>query len=204
MFDVEGFILVGGASRRMGTDKAALVIDGRTSLQRVANALAAVASPVTLVGARHEYDGVTLQNVPDVHEKWGALGGIHSALANAERDWALIVACDLPFVTSELFERLKSFISEGTDAIVPIQSDGRPQPLCALYRRETCLPKAERLIAAGEHTPRALLARVRTRRIDFVELSDLSGADDFFLNVNTPSDFQQAQEFLRGKSSRPL
>src|SRR2546423_7165072 len=99
MFDVEGFILVGGASRRMGTDKAALVIDGRTSLQRVANALAAVASPVTLVGARHEYDGVTLQNVPDVHEKWGALGGIHSALANAERDWALIVACDLPFVT---------------------------------------------------------------------------------------------------------
>ena len=196
MLDVEGFILVGGASRRMGTDKAAMVIGGRTSLERVAAALSAAVSPVTLVGARHEYDGVRLRNVPDVHGQWGALGGIHAALSAAEKDWALIVACDLPFVTPELFDRLQSFVDNDTDAIVPIQSDGRPQPLCALYRRATCLPELEKLIAAGEHTPRAVLANVRTRRIEFDELNDLPGADDFFFNLNTSADFARAKKLL--------
>jgi molybdopterin-guanine dinucleotide biosynthesis protein A len=202
MLDVEGFILVGGESRRMGTDKAALSIDGQTSLQRVAAAVSAVSFPVTLVGARREYDGVTLRNVPDIHEKWGALGGIHAALAKAEKTWALIVACDLPFVTAELFERLKSFVNEDTDAIVPIQPDARPQPLCALYRRKTCLPETETLIAADEHTPRALLTKMRTRRIEYDEINDLNRADRFFLNLNTASDFEQAQEFLSSKSPR--
>jgi len=196
MLDVEGFILVGGASRRMGTDKAALMIAGRTSLERVAAALSATASPVTLVGARRSYDGVSLENVPDVHERWGALGGIHAALTAAKKDWALIVACDLPFVTTELFERLKSFAGEGFDAIVPIQSDGRPQPLCALYRRDACLGETEKLIAAGEHTPRALLANVRTLRVEFTELNDLPGAQNFFFNLNTAADFEQTQELF--------
>ena len=196
MLDVEGFILVGGASRRMGTDKAALVIGSRTSLKRVADALSAVASPVTLVGARRSYDGVSLENVPDVHERWGALGGIHAALIAAKKDWALIVACDLPFVTTELFERLKSFVDERSDAIVPIQSDGRPQPLCALYRRDACLREIEKLIAAGEHTPRALLANVRTRRVEFAELNDLPGGENFFLNLNTPEDLDAAKQRL--------
>ena len=199
MLDVEGFILVGGASRRMGKDKAAVVIDDATCLERVATALSAAVASMSLVGARRSYDGVSLENVPDVHPGWGALGGIHAALSTTKKDWALIVACDLPFVTPELFQRLKSFIAEGLDAIVPIQSDGRPQPLCALYRRRTCLPEIEALIAAGEHTPRALLAKVSTRRVEFAELKDLPGAEHFFLNLNTVEDLEAAKKLFRGE-----
>ena len=83
--------------------------------------------------------------------------------------------------------------NESIDSIVPIQPDGRPQPVCALYRRETCLPEIERLVSAGEHTPRALLANVRTRYVQFAELSDLPGAENFFLNLNTPEDFERAK-----------
>jgi molybdopterin-guanine dinucleotide biosynthesis protein A len=194
MFDVQGFILVGGASQRMGRDKALLDFGGQPMLERIAGELSAVASAVSLVGARQL--NPSFENVPDVHQQWGALGGIHAALAAARTDWAAVVACDLPFVTSELFERLATFANNRTDAVVPIQADGRPQPVCALYRAVTCLPEIERLVAVGEHTPRALLATVHARYVDFAQLRDLPGAENFFFNVNTQEDLQKAQAIL--------
>lgn len=192
MFDVEGFILVGGQSRRMGRDKTALQLNDQTLPARIAKALGEVTSRVSLVGARRSYLELGLPNVPDIHQEWGALGGIHAALAGANAGWILVVACDLPFVTSELFERLRSFGTDSVDAIVPVQSDGRPQPVCALYRVETCLAEIEKVIGAGEHSPRVLLSNLRTRFVQFSELSDLPDADRFFFNVNTPADFAAA------------
>jgi molybdopterin-guanine dinucleotide biosynthesis protein A len=193
MFDVQGFILVGGASQRMGQDKAQLRLGLETLLERIARQLSPVTSSVTLVGSPQAYVGHSLPTVPDVYEKWGALGGIHAALSAAKTDWIIVIACDLPFVTRDLFARLKSLADESLDSIVPMQPDGRPQPVCALYRRETCLPEIERLVSAGEHTPRALLTNVRTRYVQFPELGDLPGAENFFLNLNTPEDFLRAK-----------
>ena len=198
MFDVEGFILVGGKSSRMGEDKAALSFDGQTSIQRTAAEMAPVTSRVCLVGARQDQGRSPLENVPDIHLDWGALGGIHAALIACRSQWALVVACDLPFLTTELFGRLESLGADPFDAVVPIQPDGRPQPLCAIYRRDTCLPHVDRLIERDEHTPRALLAAVNTRWVEFGELEDLPGAGQFFFNMNTPTDFAQARKIIQG------
>jgi len=198
MFDVEGFILVGGKSTRMGEDKAALSFDGRTSIQRTAAEMAPVTSRVRLVGARQDQGRSPLENVPDIHRHWGALGGIHAALIACRSPWALVVACDLPFLTTELFGRLESLRADPLDAIVPVQPDERPQPLCAIYRRDTCLSHAERLIEREEHTPRVLLAAVNTRWVQFAELEDLPGADHFFFNMNTPADLAQARKIIQG------
>lgn len=196
MFDVEAFILVGGASSRMGSDKSQLVFNGRTSIERIATELLTVALPVAMVGGRRHYRHLSFRNVPDIHPGWGALGGIQAALRACERDWALIVACDLPFVTGQLFKRLATFRTEAADAVVPVQVDGRPQPLCALYRRETCLPETEQLIESDQHTPRSLLAAVRTRWIEPGEMEDLPGAKNFFFNVNTQTDFEEAKKLF--------
>ena len=177
----------------MGQDKAQLRLGPETMLERLTARLSPVTSSVTLVGGSQAYMGHSLRTVPDVYEKWGALGGIHAALSAAKTDWIIVIACDLPFVTRDLFERLKSFAHESVDAIVPMQPDGRPQPVCALYRRETCLPQVVRLVSAGEHTLRALLTNVRTRYVQFPELGDLPGARNFFLNLNTPEDFERAK-----------
>jgi molybdenum cofactor guanylyltransferase len=177
----------------MGQDKAQLRLGPETMVERIAAQLSPVTSSVTLVGSARAYVGYALPTVPDVYEKWGALGGIHAALSAANTDWIIVTACDLPFVTRDLFERLESLADESVDAIVPMQADGRPQPVCALYYREACLPEIERLVSAGEHTPRALLANVRTRYVHFPELGDLLGAENFFLNLNTPEDFERAK-----------
>lgn len=206
MFDVEGFILVGGQSSRMGSDKAGLVFGDQTSVDRIAAALRPVTGRVRLVGSRDQGDAAGLENIPDTLERWGALAGIHAALAACQSHWSLIVACDLPLVTTALFDRLRQIGEQNQgeiyDAIVPIQSDGRPQPLCAFYRPESCFPAVQSLIADGEHKPRTLLPKVRMRWVDFGELSDLPDAGEFFLNVNTPVDYKRARDFLMESRNR--
>ena len=188
METIDAFILAGGASRRMGADKSQLMLNGQTLTQRIAAVLIKVATTVTIVGRSDPQ----LKSVEDVYPQWGALGGVHTALSACTTDWAFVVACDMPFVNAELFTRLASF-RDDLEAVAPVQPDGRPQPLCALYRVAHCLPVAEKLIQSGERRPLILLQSVRTRWIDFAELEDLEGARRFFVNMNTPGDYLRAQ-----------
>lgn len=194
MLDIEGFILIGGASSRMGTDKAALRLGGITFVERISIALAAVTGKVSLVGAKAKEGESLLPIVPDVYPSCGALGGLHSALHWCRAPWAAVVACDLPYVTAELFAHLASLAltSANFAAIAPVQADYRPQPLCALYACEACLPQAEQLLRSGERRAQALLQTVPTRWVAFNELTDLAGAHTFFSNINTPADYRDA------------
>ena len=193
MLDTEGFILVGGLSSRMGEDKSRLRLGGRTFVEIAAEALAAVSSRVRVVGSRPGVESHGLTVVRDRHEGLGALGGLHAALAACEARWAAVVSCDLPFVTAGLFERLASLRGDDVDAVAPLQEDGRPQPLCALYAAARCLETAERLIRTGELRPRVLLQTVRTRWVQFDQLADLDGSRLFFHNVNTPANYEEAK-----------
>jgi molybdopterin-guanine dinucleotide biosynthesis protein A len=190
---IEAFILIGGASSRMGSDKAHLKLKGRSFVELIASALSVISPSIRLVGAMGGTNGQApeLSNVPDINPGWGALGGLHTALTACTSTWAAVVACDLPFVSPDLFRHLAT-LREGFDAVVPVQPDGRQQPLCALYRTELCLPVAAELVAAGERKPRALLARVKTRWVPQEELDHLPGAANFFMNVNSPADYARA------------
>jgi molybdopterin-guanine dinucleotide biosynthesis protein A len=188
MNDTEAFILAGGASSRMGTDKSLLPIEGQTFTGRIAETLLKLTDTVSVVGRETD---LRLPAVPDVYPQWGALGGLHAALTACKRDWAIIVACDLPFVTAELF----SFLAEKRmdhEAVVPVQEDERPQPLAALYRVEPCRQRATELIEAGRRRPLDLLEAVKTRWVSFAEIRNLDQAQRFFVNINTPSDYYEA------------
>jgi molybdopterin-guanine dinucleotide biosynthesis protein A len=189
---IAGFILAGGESRRMGTDKSQLVLNGESFVERIAAALAAVTKNIAVVGKPAQHS-TKLPQLPDVYPGWGALGGVHTALASTDADWCLIVACDFPFVTGELFTRL-AHLRENFEAVAPIQSDGIPQPLCTLYQTEPCLWLTERLINSGERKPIALLQSVRTLWVPFDEIQDLPGAERFFVNINTPEDYDRIVE----------
>jgi len=210
---IDGFILTGGASSRMGADKAHLRLGRLSFVERIARALHAVTMRVSVVSSKADAEVWGLPVVRDVHAGCGALGGVHAALAHSRATCVLIVSCDLPFVSAELFVRLASLSNEDShqacdrdderarveerreifDAVAPVQPDGRPQPLCTIYRREVCLPVAERLIAQREFRLRRMLQEVHTRWVGEDELSNLEGSSFFFLNVNTPEDYAVAR-----------
>jgi molybdenum cofactor guanylyltransferase len=177
----------------MGTDKSQLLLEDQTFVERIAATLLTVTDSIRLVGGRENFE---LFTVADVYPQWGALGGVHAALSACRRDWAIIVACDLPFVTAELFRSLASMRGDHDaphdapyDAVVPMQPDGRPQPLAALYRVDPCLQRATELIEAGRRRPLDLLQSVNARWVDFVEIANLDQAETFFVNINTPDDY---------------
>ena len=197
--DIEGFILAGGASSRMGADKAHLRLEDQSFVERIAEALSALTTRVNIVSSKEDAGAWNLPVVQDIYVGRGALGGIHTALANASAPWAFIVSCDLPFVSVELFSLLASCRRTEFDAVAPLQADGRPQPLCTLYRTTPCLEKVEAMLQAHELRPRVLLLESLTRWVEFSELSELTGAERFFINVNTPADYEHARTL-----SRPL
>jgi molybdopterin-guanine dinucleotide biosynthesis protein A len=183
----------------MGTDKARLLLGGLTFIERIHLALRFVTPDISVVSARPEQFDLSLPIVADIYRDCGALGGLHAALNACRARWAAIVSCDLPFVTGELFARLGNLRTDETDAVAPLQADGRAQPLCALYSPARCLPRVEQLLQEGERRPRSLLRQVRTRWVVPAELIDLRDAELFFMNVNTPEDYRSARERIGEK-----
>src|SRR5215467_14806685 len=100
--DVTGFVLAGGKSSRMGTDKALLSLNGVSLLQQTKTILEQVCEKVFILGSRQLY-GAYGECYEDVYANCGPLGGIHAALANSPTPYSLITAVDTPFVSAEFF-----------------------------------------------------------------------------------------------------
>src|SRR6186713_2923198 len=114
-----GYVLAGGRSRRMGTDKARLPWRGMTLGAWVAGEVTAVTGNVTITGA--SWRGY--RSIADLVPGFGPVSGIAAALADTRFDWNLIVACDMPHAGREWLRRLLD--SAAGDALIPGTPDGR-------------------------------------------------------------------------------
>ncbi|HEX5085438.1 MAG TPA: molybdenum cofactor guanylyltransferase [Blastocatellia bacterium] len=210
---IVGFIQAGGRSSRMNKDKAWLEIDGVTMIERALAAARPVAGRlVIIVNAANPQIGryeklagsCGAKLIFDLHEHLGPLGGIHTALAHcAEGESALILACDLPFITTEFLSFIRdihlgknpqSSTSKGRNPqsiTVPLDQSNRLQPLAAIYDQLLEATVAQAL-AANELKVDLLYSRVSTRRVHFAEFARLPDAESFFINVNTPEEYQSA------------
>jgi molybdopterin-guanine dinucleotide biosynthesis protein A len=149
-----GAVLAGGASRRMGRDKALLEIDGRPMALRVADALAgAGASEVFCVGGDPALVSYGLHVVRDEHPGEGPLNGLVTALVHAANDLVVVLACDLLAPSVATVERLVDAATgqRACAAIVPVVR-GRAQWLHGAWRRDLCLPSLVAAFDAGERS----------------------------------------------------
>lgn len=186
---VTGIVLAGGASRRMGRDKALLELKGRPLIAVVADRLRAVADEVVLVADdSRPYASFVDRCVPDVFPGVGTLGGIHAGLRAAGHDLALVVSCDMPFLDPALLSWFAAS-AQGADLLV-LKRRGWVEPLHAVYHRR-CLPAIEAVIQAGQRQAFAFYDRVRVRYVTPTEIAHLDPELRSFRNVNTPQEWNR-------------
>ena len=189
--DVTAFILAGGKSTRMGSDKAFLELKGRTLLARSLETVRGLTPETIIVGERSKFAPFGFV-VEDVFRDRGPLGGIHAALAATATDLNLILAVDLPFVDAALLKYiLKQAAGNAAVITVPRTGDGW-QPLCAVYRREFG-PIAERALLQGRNKIDPLFAEVTAAAIEEADLVRRGFSANMFRNLNTPEEWEQAK-----------
>jgi molybdopterin-guanine dinucleotide biosynthesis protein A len=194
-------IQAGGASSRMGEDKALKPFLGRPLIQRLVERLSPIADEMIVTTNRpEEYRFLGLRLTPDLKPGRGALGGLYTALASASQPHVAVVACDMPFASPTLLEAASTLMLQEETDVVIAKSDEGYEPIHAVYRRETCLPAIEAAIAADQWKVIAWFPQVKVRVLTPEELKRFDPDGLAFWNVNTPEEFIQAEKLVHPKS----
>jgi molybdopterin-guanine dinucleotide biosynthesis protein A len=217
-------VMAGGDSRRMGTDKAGLLLDGQTLLQSVIATMQQL-FPQVIVSVRQPRAGIDLPQVCDEQPDGGPLAGLVASLGQITTPWAFMVACDMPFVVPEVVELLAGYRfnppsippcqgggnSSSPDkgrlggvgrpggvwfqAVVPVVH-GHPQPLAAFYAT-SCLVPLRASLAAQQKGLRGVLKQLDVRYVDETEMLAADPLLRSFFDLDTPQDVEAALSGVR-------
>ena len=194
-------IQAGGASSRMGEDKALKPFLGHPLIQRLIERLSPIADELIVTTNRPEdYHSLGLRLIPDLKPGRGALGGLYTAIAAASHPLVAVVACDMPFASPTLLEAAsRLLVQEAADVVIAKTEQGF-EPIHAVYRRETCLPAIQAAIDADQWRVIAWFPQVKIRILKSEELKQFDPDGLAFWNVNTPEEFAQAEILAHPKS----
>ena len=208
MIDISAYVLIGGRSSRLGRDKALVEIDGTSLAERSVRTLneAFPDRGATLIAAQgDQFAGrfAAYRLITDTRIGRGPFGALNAALGDAATEWIIVLACDLPFVTADLLRHLARKAGPGVDAVVPMQPDGRLQPLAAIYRTPALLQPVKAVLES-DVTPAlaSLVEGIQATVIPFSDIAGLPEAEHFFVNINTSDDLEKAVTITRQYSSK--
>lgn len=188
---ITAFILAGGRSTRMGTDKAFVLLDGRTLLAGALDLARSLTDDVRIVGDPSKFASFA-PVVEDLFSGCGPLAGIHAALRSSQTDLNLLFAVDMPFLTPALLQYILGRAQDSDTAMVTVPRTAQGwQPLCAVYRREFA-SIAEKALRAGRYKIDALFTEAGAQAIGEPELQSAGFSLDLFSNLNTPDDLAEA------------
>jgi len=194
--EINGILLVGGRSSRLGREKTLEKIGGESLLDRAINALAPLCKTVILVAAAGtKHSGIketsSLKIITDIYPGKGPLVGLYSGLKQSDTLYNFVIACDMPFLSEKLIQ-LMIGLAPGYDIVVP-RLGRRAEPLCAVYSLN-CLSTIEKMIKDGDYTVRNIPPKVNTRYVDGEEIASVDPKQRSFINVNREEDLTRARK----------
>jgi molybdenum cofactor guanylyltransferase len=198
--EIAGFVLAGGASRRMGRSKAHLLLGYQTMLERQVRLLRSVCRSVAVLGPREELSGLEVPVFADEFAGQGPLAALYTGLLHTHTEYNLFLSCDLPFMEVRFLGYLGARALEcGADVTVPQSREHGFHPLSAVYRRRALWAIRASLLA-GENKVSRFFRRVRREVVTNREINRGGFGLRIFANLNTPEDYEAAKRVLSYKS----
>jgi molybdopterin-guanine dinucleotide biosynthesis protein A len=193
---VSGIILAGGRSKRFGTDKAFLRLGSQTLIERIIDKLKRLSTDLVVVtNSPHRVErlGLPTRLIQDIEPNKGSLMGVYSGLRAVRNEYAVTVACDMPFLNLPLL-RYMVLMTHGHDLVIPYLG-GHLEPLHAVYGR-SCLAAMEAAVNRGDRRIISFFDQLRIRYLEAREVDIFDPQHLSMLNVNTPSDWARVQNLI--------
>lgn len=188
-------IIAGGKSSRMGTNKALIDFGGQTLIERIIERTQGLDQQATILitNTPDDYAHLDLPMFPDIVPDSGSLGGIYTALYHSQTSHTIVIACDMPFVSSDVI-RVMMQDAETYDVVVPTV-EGYPQGLHAIYSN-ACLEPIRAKIEAKRLKVIGFYDQMRVKYLDEKALETVNQDQLAFMNVNTPEDLAIARKII--------
>ena len=180
---VQAFILAGGQSSRMGTDKALVPFRGMPMMQYGIQMLSDVFTSITIVSNHESHRQFGLEVIPDAFDKIGPLGGIIAGLRHSTTKLNFFMACDMPMVTPQLISRLLQ--TANAHDCITASYNGKSETLCTLYPK-SALPLMEEMASKQQYRLFDVLDALKAHVVDVTHLCESNP----FININTPAELQ--------------
>ena len=187
---MNGIVLAGGESRRMGADKAFLKIAGLPMIEHVFRAIGTVVSHIIVVtNSPDVYAHYNVEVTPDAVNQSGSLIGIYSGLLKSRDEYNFVVACDMPFLSRDLLSFMAG-LAGSADVILP-KVEGFVEPLHAIYRR-SLLPVIEEHLKREQRQIKRIFEGLRVRYVTEGEVDRFDPERRSFVNLNRPDEYEKA------------
>jgi molybdopterin-guanine dinucleotide biosynthesis protein A len=191
--EITGYVLAGGASKRMGRSKAHLLIGHETMIERQIRLLRSLCGSIAVLGPPEEFRGIGVPVFADSLPGRGPLAGLYTGMLHTHTDYNLFLSCDLPFMKVHFLRYLCGrALESGADATVPESREHRFHPLCAVYRRRALWAIRASLLA-GRNKASSFFSRVSRRVLTTGEIARAGFGLRVFDNMNTPEDYEEVK-----------
>lgn len=188
-------IFAGGRATRLGgVNKALLEIGGNTIISRILAAVRPLSDELVLLTNDASLEGSgDVRLVFDPRPHAGVLPALSAGLAATSSEVCLTIACDMPFVSTALFQRMLELQAEADADVVIPRTAGFLEPMHAVYRRATVAAAIDAALGRGDQRMISYFRDVRVRELEEAEWRAIEPRGLAFFNVNTPADLAEAQ-----------
>lgn len=181
--ELEGIILAGGKSSRMGTDKGLISYKGLTFAEYLIHTISPFCKQVKINANNKKYEQFGLKVIQDVFHEKGPLGGIYSSLLSCSLDYVLLVPCDMPFISKELINILVDQAIE--DEVTFFSFADKWQPLLAIYPKSILSIVKSNIEKEELGVMRLLKSNENKIKINVIE------REEIILNCNTKEELEK-------------
>ena len=181
--NITAFILAGGQSSRMGTDKAVIMFKAKPMIEHVRGALSISFKNIILISNHITHQSLGLPVIKDAFENIGPLGGIIAGLRHSQTELNLFMACDMPMVTPQIINALVE--QTKPNSCTTTSYNGKIETLCTLFPK-SALPQLEEMVNDQRYRLYDVLDSLKAQVVDVSHLCSFNP----FANINTPEDLQ--------------